>query len=129
MDRQQHFVDQVTRGADDFAEMLDMRCELGRRFLAAEHLVGNRNRLRPRNSYQRNSPFPGRSGNCRNGVASYALVMPGPGGFRYYFRTLFNAAMHFWFCFIVPTVIRSHSGNPQPSKGRTMIFWASIFLN
>ena len=108
MHREHHLVDDAVF-LDDFAEVLDVRLELGRLLLPAKN-ADPRSPIAsgPGDANQRDRAFARRTGDRGDGFASRRVQMIVRGQFL--LSTSFNAAMHVRFCSIVPTEMRTHSG-------------------
>src|SRR5438445_12969470 len=98
-----------------------MRNKSRRVLFAAKKFVCDRNRIRTRDANKRDRAFAGGSGNRGDRFVATKKC-------RSYESAFFSPAMHFSFCSIVPTVMRTHSGKLYPRSGRMMIFMASSFL-
>ena len=108
MNRHHHLIDQSARFIDNLAEMLDLRRKFRWLFFAAKNFVGDDDGIAARKTDESDGAFTGGRGDGRDRVAGDRLSIFDAR--RSYERTSFSAAMHFLFCSIVPTEMRTHSG-------------------
>ena len=108
MDRDDDLINDSIR-IEQLAEVLDVRLELRWLFFSAKDAISNRDRFRASETHERDRAFAGRGRDRSDGLAGKLRLLVRAQLVRVC-STSFSAAMHAWFCSMVPTEMRTHSG-------------------
>src|SRR5439155_24875412 len=111
MDSQARLLVHSTCSVENFPEMLHMRWKSRRLFFAAKHFVRNGDCVGARDADEGDRTFTRRSGNCGDRVARDDQLLLCVQTCRSFGRICFSVVMHFRFCSMVPTEMRTHSGS------------------